>query len=82
MHYQIEKWQRVVVDAPDICEDDLMSLTEGAKLLQMTTQALDHYIRQGELSIVTAPGAITAHRRPRRWLLKTEIENLQIKLSK
>ena len=74
--YQIEKYIRIVEDAPHLSESDLLSMSKAAQLLGVSYQTVDYYIRSGDLSAVTAPGKVTSHRRARRWVLLSEVEAL------
>lgn len=75
--YRSEKWQLVVNDEKDVNESDLITLTEAANGLGVSTQTIDHHVRRLRLKVITQPGAVTAHKRPRRWLLRSEFENLR-----
>lgn len=74
--YQIEKWVRQVEDAPNIKVDDLLTMADASEVLGISLSAIDQHIRRGNLSCITSPGDVTAYRRPRRWLLKSEVNNL------
>lgn len=77
--YQIEKIQRIVVDAPDINEDDLMTISEASRYLGISITAITQRINHGDISSVTRPGVVTAHKRAKRWVLRDEIEELKTK---
>lgn len=74
--YQIERVEIITEEAPHISKEDLISLSEAAELLGITVQAITGKMLRGELVAILDPSFITAYKRPRRYVLKKDIERL------
>lgn len=57
--------------------DALMSIAAAARYLGVTGQTIAYYIKQGRLTAVLEPGKQTARRKPRRWVLRSEVAALK-----
>lgn len=74
--YQIERVEVITEEAPHISEEDLITLTDAAKLLGVSVQAITGRMQRGELVAVIHPTLTTTYNRPRRYALREEIEQL------
>lgn len=72
--YKIE--QRVLQEAPHITHDDVMSMTDAAEALEVTTQAIDGFLCRGMLTTVIDETARTAYGKSRRLVLRQEIQKM------
>lgn len=77
MVYKIVRFTREEVDAPELTADDLMSMAEAAEALGVSIPAIDGQFRRGKLAVVIDEDAPpTAHKQPRRLVLRSEVERL------
>lgn len=77
--YKIER--RVLEDAPDITEADVISIAEAARVLGVSHSAINNLLVQERLTTVVDTKGRTAFLRPRRVILKVEIEQLKSELN-
>lgn len=73
--YKVEV--RMLRDAPEITHDDVMGLSEAAKQLGIIIPSLDSILCRGDLTTVIDEGYRTARGKPRRLVLRSEIEQLK-----
>ena len=73
--YKIEK--RALADAPCITHDDVMTMTEAAATIGISTQAIANHLDRGTLTTVIDENTMTAYGNPRRLVLRHEIEGMK-----
>lgn len=70
-----------IEDAPGIKPADLMSISEAAEFLEVSVQTVDYHIRSGQIvAVIASDDEVTSYKRPRRWVIRTEVERLKIEL--
>ncbi len=75
MPYYIEERRRV--EAPDLTPDQLMTITEAAAELGTSASGINNLLGQGRLTTVFDTTDRTAFLRPRRLVLRREVEALK-----
>lgn len=75
MPYFIEK--RTRVEAPDLTAEQLMTISEAAEFLGTSSSGINNLLGQGRLTTVFDTSDRTAFMRPRRLVLREEVENLK-----
>ena len=78
MAYKIER--RVLEDAPHISGADVMTIAEAARELTISHSAVNNLLVQERLTTVLNTKDRTAYLRPRRLVLKEEVEKLKLEL--
>jgi hypothetical protein len=74
MPYYIEERRRV--EAPELTADQLMTITEAAEALSTSASGVNNLLGQGRLTTVFDTTDRTAFLRPRRLVLRREVEAL------
>lgn len=75
MAYKIER--RILEDAPSLRASEVMTLAEAARVLGLSHSAVNNLMIQERLTTVLDTGRRTAYLRPRRLVLKKEVEALK-----
>jgi excisionase family DNA binding protein len=65
----------------DLTDNDVMTIAEAAKRLGVTGQTVSYYIEKRRLTAVTQPGKQTARRKPKRWVLCSDVDALAQSMS-
>jgi hypothetical protein len=79
MAYKIER--RILEDAPHLSDDDVITIAEAARELGVSHSAVNNLLVQERLTTVLNTKDRTAYLRPRRLVLKVEVERLKIDLN-
>lgn len=66
---------------PDIRGGELVTMKNAAQQLGVSVQTIDYYIRSGQLSAIVKTGSFVAHNRPKRWVLRNELEAVAQRLT-
>jgi hypothetical protein len=65
----------------ELTDDDIMTIAQAGRLLAVTGQTVAYYIDSNQLTPVLLPGKQTARRKPKRWVLRSEVEALKQKFT-
>lgn len=65
----------------ELTDGDIMTIAEAGRLLGVTGQNVAYYIDSYQLTPVLSPGKQTARRKPKRWVLRSEVEALKQKFT-
>ncbi len=72
-----------VVDAPEIRDADLMSISEAAKYLDVSVQTVAYHMTPPEpklTAVVKAGDEFTSYKRVRRWAIREEVKALKVEI--
>lgn len=79
MAYKIER--RVLEDAPHLSDADVITIAEASRELGISHSAVNNLLVQERLTTVLNTKDRTAYLRPRRLVLKAEVERLKVELN-
>lgn len=65
----------------ELADDDIMTIADAAKYLAVTGQTVAYYLDKKQLTPVLVSGKQTARRKPKRWVLRSEVEALKQKFT-
>jgi hypothetical protein len=65
----------------ELTDNDVMTIAEAGRYLGVTGQSISYYIQTSTLTAVTSPGKQTSRRKPKRWVLRSEVETLKLKFT-
>lgn len=65
----------------ELTDDDVMTIAAAAVYLGVTGQSISYYLKNKTLTTITKPGKQTARRKPKRYVLRSEVESLKLKFS-